>query len=632
VRAITVDAWGNVYLAGAAGRAGGNDYLTLKYAPNGTLLWAATYNGYEGAYHPDEATAIAVDNQGNIYVTGTSYGGEATGDDIATLKYDPSGNLIWVARYGEGQGVYEEARAIAVDESGNAFVLGRQSSSSGSACLTIKYDPAGAPLWVARLTGRGMAVPAALRLDGAGNAFIAFSTINLQDLENPRMTMAAVKYTGQGELVWKAYYNRSPTSWDRARAITVDEQGNVYVAGTSSEKGAPTDFVLVKYDSRGNLLRADQYDSPQNRQDVPDALALDATGAIVVSGRSLGSRKEDPVYSTTLKYTPDGVRLWVAQHKFSYSVAPALGVDSAGNITLTGSSYWDFLTVQFSGAGQLLWAVKYNGPSETSDLAENLLMDQSGNLLVLGSTYGGYDYGSDFVILKVAPDGRMLWQVQFGLGMGSSDAPAASALDGASNLYVAGYTYTRWGASDILLMKYDPNGNQLWLARYDTYDPNGNLLWARREGDAGRYPSDMAQDRWGNLYVIAEAEGTWLSKYSPDGQRLWSLPLPGWGRRLSVDREGNVYVAGHEGNNRALLLKYSPSGQLIWRSARPVAEMDIPPLVEALALDGQGYLAVSMRAVRDAVTLKYTLEGNLVWEQRYTGLLGSENHPCAMAF
>jgi uncharacterized delta-60 repeat protein len=667
VRAIAVDAWGNICLAGAAEREGGNDYLTLKYAPNGTLLWAATYNGYEGAYHHDEATAIAVDNQGNIYVTGTSYGGETTWDDIATLKYDPSGNLMWVARYGEGQGLREEARAIAVDESGNAFVLGRQDSSISSASLTIKYDPAGNPLWVARFTGQGLAAPAALRLDGAGNAFIACSTINPQDWENPRMTMAVVKYSGRGNLEWEAYYNRSPNSWDRARAIMVDEQGNVYVAGTTSEAGATRDFVLVKYDSRGNLLWADQYNSPQNRQDVPDAIALDATGAIVVSGRSVGAT-DDPVLSTTLKYTPNGTRLWVAQHKFSYSVAPALGVDSAGNITLTGSSYWDFLTVQFNSTGQLRWAVNYNGPSETSDLAGNLLMDQAGNLLVLGSTYGGYDYGSDFVILKVAPDGRMLWQVQFGLGRGSSNIPAGSALDGASNLYVAGSTYLQWGASDILLMKYDPNGNRLWLARYDTpdhandharllavdergyayvvgtsrssdrvdllllrYDPNGNLLWARREGDAGRYPSDMAQDRWGNLYVIAEAGGTWLSKYSPMGERLWTLPLPGWGRKLTVDREGNIYVAGHEGNNRYLLSKYSPAGQLIWQSARPVTEIATPH-VGALALDGQGYLAVAMKAGWEAVTLKYTLEGNLVWERRYRGLPGSENYPSAMAF
>jgi hypothetical protein len=124
--------WGNVCMTGNVNREGGSDYLTLKYAPDGTLLWAATYNGYEGAYHHDQATAIAVDEQGNIYVTGASYGGGENGNDFATLKYDPNGNLMWVARYDEGLGLYEEARAIAVDASGNAFVLGRQSWSVGS--------------------------------------------------------------------------------------------------------------------------------------------------------------------------------------------------------------------------------------------------------------------------------------------------------------------------------------------------------------------------------------------------------------------------------------------------------------------------------------------------------------------
>jgi uncharacterized delta-60 repeat protein len=667
VRAIAVDAWGNVCMTGSVNREGGSDYLTLKYAPDGTLLWAATYNGYEGAYHHDQATAIAVDEQGNIYVTGASYGGGENGNDFATLKYDPNGNLMWVARYDEGLGLYEEARAIAVDASGNAFVLGRQSWSGGGACLLIKYDPAGNPMWVARFTGLGGAIPAALRLDGAGNPVIAAITLDLQDPQNSRMTMATAKYNTRGQLEWKAYYNSSPNSGDRARAMTVDEQGNVYVAGMVSEPPATRDFVLVKYDSQGNLLWADRYNSPQNRSDSPAAIALDASGAVVVSGRSVGGT-DDPVLSTTIKYTPDGVRLWVAQHAFHGSVASALGIDRAGNITITGSSYWDMLTVQFSPAGQLRWAVKYNAPGWTQDRAEALLMDQAGNLLIVGSTYGGYYNRSDVLMLKVAPDGHILWQVQYGLGVGSSESPSDSALDGASNLYVAGYTYLGEGASDILLMKYAPDGTQLWVARYDTpdhasdyarwlavdergyayvvgttrsadrgdllllrYDPNGNLLWARREGDAGNYPAHIAQDRWGNLYVLAEAGTTWLSKYSPDGERIWSLLLPGWGRKLGVDQQGNVYVAGYEPNLRLLLLKYSPSGQLIWQSAYPVGGT-ATPRIGVLALDGHGSLAVAMMADREAVILKYTLDGHLVWEQRYTGLPGSENYPHAMAF
>jgi hypothetical protein len=49
--------------------------------------------------------------------------------------------------------------------------------------------------------------PAALRLDGAGNPVIAAITLDLQDPQNSRMTMATAKYNTRGQLEWKAYYN-----------------------------------------------------------------------------------------------------------------------------------------------------------------------------------------------------------------------------------------------------------------------------------------------------------------------------------------------------------------------------------------------------------------------------------------
>jgi len=60
------------------------DYATLKYDANGNLLWERRYNG-PGNGH-DYPTSLFVDNQGNVYVTGDSWG-SGTYYDYATIKY-----------------------------------------------------------------------------------------------------------------------------------------------------------------------------------------------------------------------------------------------------------------------------------------------------------------------------------------------------------------------------------------------------------------------------------------------------------------------------------------------------------------------------------------------------------------
>jgi hypothetical protein len=119
--ALSVDAAGNVYVTGYTGYSTNpfNDsaYATIKYDTNGNELWVARYgpaNGY------NYASALAVDAEGNVYVTGNSE------YDYATIKYDANGNELWVARYYglADSGDWEWPSAIAVDAEGNVYVTG----------------------------------------------------------------------------------------------------------------------------------------------------------------------------------------------------------------------------------------------------------------------------------------------------------------------------------------------------------------------------------------------------------------------------------------------------------------------------------------------------------------------------
>jgi len=94
---IAIDEWGNVYVTGVKAWTAmpNTDYVTIKYDGDGNELWTTEYNGPGNA--TDVASAIALGDDGNVFVTGYSEG-ITTFLDFATIKYDAAGNELWVAR------------------------------------------------------------------------------------------------------------------------------------------------------------------------------------------------------------------------------------------------------------------------------------------------------------------------------------------------------------------------------------------------------------------------------------------------------------------------------------------------------------------------------------------------------
>ena len=76
------------YVTGKSqGGASNSNFVTIKYNSNGDELWLRSYNGLGNGI--DNPVFINVDNNGNVYVTGISWGGSSY--DIATLKYNSNG-------------------------------------------------------------------------------------------------------------------------------------------------------------------------------------------------------------------------------------------------------------------------------------------------------------------------------------------------------------------------------------------------------------------------------------------------------------------------------------------------------------------------------------------------------------
>src|SRR5262249_2023767 len=131
----------NVYVTGTSHTSADDiDYATVKYNSAGQEQWAKRYN--DPGDSDDDAFSLAIANSGNVYVKGGSTGG-AFLPDFATVKYDSAGQEQWVARH-DAFGDYDYATAIVVDDSGNVFVTGDSIGTNGLFdYLTIKYDATG---------------------------------------------------------------------------------------------------------------------------------------------------------------------------------------------------------------------------------------------------------------------------------------------------------------------------------------------------------------------------------------------------------------------------------------------------------------------------------------------------------
>ncbi|TET23979.1 MAG: T9SS type A sorting domain-containing protein [Candidatus Stahlbacteria bacterium] len=224
-----------------------------------TEEWVARYNG--PASGRDKAYAIAVDGSGNVYVTGGSEG-SGTDLDYATVKYSSSGAQQWVARYNSPAIDFDVASAITVDNSGNVYVTG-WSEASGEEdydYATIKYNSAGEEQWVARYSVSADfddVLRPTIAVDGSGNVYIT-ATSQFEDTEYDYVT---IKYNSAGIEQWVMRYNGPGNSFDYALDLALDGSGNVYVTGCSFGSGN-SDYATIKY-SQGPGIAEASVDAPE---------------------------------------------------------------------------------------------------------------------------------------------------------------------------------------------------------------------------------------------------------------------------------------------------------------------------------------------------------------------------------
>jgi len=374
---LAVDNSGNIYVTGTSG----GDYATIKYNSSGVQLWIKRYDvGW------DNASSLAIDDSGNVYVTGTS------GGDYATIKYNSSGVQLWIERYnGPGNGS-DYAHSLEVDNSGNVYVTG----TSGGAYATIKYNSLGVQQWIQRYHG-GNAT--SLGVDNSGNVYVTGSTYDSLEISY----YTTIKYNSSGIQQWIHSYISG--GFDIfAPSLAVDNYGNVYITGYEVGIGTSSDYVTIKYKSSGIQQWVQRYNGEGNGGDIASTITVDNSENIYVTGGSDGIGTGSDY--ATIKYNSLGVRQWVQRYNGPGNIADypkSLAVDGYGNVYVTGGSTGsgiddDYATIKYNSSGVQLWVQIFNGPGNSYDNASSLTVDGSGNVYVTGSTGSGT--GSDYATIK----------------------------------------------------------------------------------------------------------------------------------------------------------------------------------------------------------------------------------------
>jgi len=259
---------------------------------------------------------------------------------------------------------------------------------------------------------------------------------------------------------WVARYNGPISSFDEARAIAVDGSGNVYVTG-ESDFGDKHDYATIKYSPNGKQLWVKRYKGPGNGWDVPCAIAVDGSGNVYVTGTSSGSGSNNDY--ATIKYSPNGKQLWVRRYNGPGNVddgASAMAVDGSGNVYVTGESGFgdkrDYATIKYSSNGKQLWVSRYDGPGTLfchDDKPHAMAVDGSGNVYVTGESFGAGTL-NDYATVKYDPNGKQLWVKRYnGPGNGYDEAYAI-AVDGSGNVYITGKSPGSKTWDDYATIKY----------------------------------------------------------------------------------------------------------------------------------------------------------------------------------
>ena len=277
---------------------GNVDSFVQLYNSAGTVLWTTQF----GTSTVDRVHALAADGLGHLYVggyTSGSIGGTNAGfrDAYVTQLNAATGAINWSKQFGTASDDYGDA--VAVDNQGSVFLSGRAGGAlfgpygGGSDGFVVKLDVTGTTLWSRQLGTSGTDNLWSLQVDGAGNLIASGSSSGaLGGAAIGGLDGIVLKLSGtDGQTIWGKQFGTTGTDEVLGSAIGPDGQILLggYTTGTlpgQTTSGARDAFIRI-LNPDGTLVDHQQFGSAGN--DTVNAVTLDDAGHLVAGGYTDGS-------------------------------------------------------------------------------------------------------------------------------------------------------------------------------------------------------------------------------------------------------------------------------------------------------------------------------------------------------
>ncbi|MBE2227597.1 MAG: T9SS type A sorting domain-containing protein [Ignavibacteria bacterium] len=357
---------------------------------------------------------------------------------------------------------------------------------------------------------------------------------------------------------WAKIFQGNSGAYVEARDFQKDISGNLIISGYTAS-GNNADFLILKYDSYGQLIFSTQFDSTS---EGAWATTSDNLGNIYVTGdiSVIGGK------ILTLKYDPIGNLLWKrVLNPVNFGSMNVIDIKwhnenlyLAGNVS--DQEGYDTYITKYDNSGNQLWFKRYNSPNDSFDFAKELHLDQYNNIYICGTSFVSID-DDDYLLAKFDSNGNLIWDKVIDDG-NAENVLTSTYLDELGNIYLTGSSNGKY-----FTVKYNSLGSELWRRFYS--GPEG-----------GSEPQAIWGDKDHNIYVTGFSKDSTIInfniatlKYSPSGDSLWSQRYSGpglnWDKPLAIaiDRNDNVYVTGYITNlndQDFITLKYDKNGVFKW--------------------------------------------------------------------